>query len=76
MDNLEKALHCIITNNDDICYHIQCCNCEYYQQDYLSNAATCDAAIERIHQLEKSNRNWRCKVQRLRKELKEAKYEE
>nr|DAO69359.1 MAG TPA: Myc proto-oncogene protein zipper, transcription factor, tumor [Caudoviricetes sp.] len=34
-----------------------------------------EAAIKRIHELEKSNRNWRRKVQRLRKELKEVKHE-
>ena len=60
MDDLEKALNCYQCALDDVCFGTTCMV----------------AAIKRIYELEKSNRNWRRKVQRLRKELKEVKHEE
>lgn len=57
MNDLEKALNCYQCALDDACFGQTCM----------------EAAIKRIHELEKSNRNWRRKVQRLRKELKEVK---
>ncbi len=59
MNDLEKALSCYQCVLDDVCFG----------QTFM------EAAIKRIHELEKSNRNWRRKVQRLRKELKEVKHE-
>lgn len=76
MDNLEKALRCIVNNKNNTCINILCRDCEYYHAINLTTAEILEAVIERIHQLEKSNRNWRRKVQRLRKELKEVKHEE
>lgn len=70
MDNLVKALNCLM--ND--CYDIgECGVCPYYQPDYNIDACLIDKAIDKIEALQKSNRNWRRKVQRLRKENKELK---
>lgn len=73
MDNLEKALRCEIELERGYCGSDLCKYCDNYQEEYLFVDDAMDAAIKRIHQLEKSNRNWRRKVQRLRKELKEVK---
>ena len=73
MDDLEKALNCYQYVLDDVCFGQTCTDCRLYQQRYLSAKEAMKAAIKRIHELEKSNRNWRRKVQRLRKELKEVK---
>lgn len=73
MNDLEKALSCHQCALDDVCFGQTCTDCRLYQQSYLNAQDAMEAAIKRIHELEKSNRNWRRKVQRLRKELKEAK---
>ena len=73
MDYLEKALNCYQCALDDVCFDRTCIDCRLYQRRYLSAKDAMEAAIKRIHELEKSNRNWRRKVQRLRKELKEVK---
>ena len=70
MDNLIKAMHCCIQDCDGPCFV-----CEYDQPEY----APCEAsilmplAIQKIEALQKSNRNWRRKTQRLRKEIREMK---
>ena len=73
MDDLEKALNCYQCALDYVCFGLACTDCQLYQRSYLNAQETMEAAIKRIHELEKSNRNWRRKVQRLRKELKEVK---
>ena len=73
MDDLEKALNCYQYVLDGVCFDQTCADCRLYQRRYLSAQDAMEAAIKRIHELEKSNRNWRRKVQRLRKELKEVK---
>lgn len=73
MNDLEKALNCYQCALDDVCFGLTCADCHLYQQSYLNAQDAMEAAIKRIHELEKSNRNWRRKVQRLRKELKEVK---
>ena len=73
MDDLEKALNCYQCALDDVCFGQTCADCRLYQRRYLSAKVAMEAAIKRIHELENSNRNWRRKVQRLRKELKEVK---
>ena len=73
MDDLEKALNCYQCALDDVCFGQTCADCHLYKLRYLSAKDAMEAAIKRIHELEKSNRNWRRKVQRLRKELKEVK---
>ena len=73
MDDLEKALNCYQCALDDVCFGLTCVDCHLYQRSYLNAQEAMEAAIKRIHELEKSNRNWRRKVQRLRKELKEVK---
>ena len=73
MDDLEKALNCYQRVLDDVCFDQTCTDCQLYQRSYLNAQEAMEAAIKRIHELEKSNRNWRRKVQRLRKELKEVK---
>ena len=73
MEDLEKALNCYQCALDDVCFYQTCVDCRLYQRRYLSAQDAMEAAIKRIHELEKSNRNWRRKVQRLRKELKEVK---
>ena len=75
MDDLEKALNCYQCVLDGVCFGLVCTDCQLYQRSYLNAQDAMEAAIKRIHELEKSNRNWRRKVQRLRKELKEAKHE-
>lgn len=73
MNDLEKALSCYQCALDDVCFDQACTDCRLYQRSYLNAQEAMEAAIKRIHELEKSNRNWRRKVQRLRKELKEVK---
>ena len=73
MDDLEKALNCCQCAWDCVCFGQTCADCRLYQRSYLNSQDALEAAIKRIHELEKSNRNWRRKVQRLRKELKEVK---
>lgn len=73
MDNLIKAMHCYTHECEGMCS-----DCEYDQPEYIP----CDAstlmplAIQKIADLQKSNRNWRRKAQRLRKEIKELKEKE
>lgn len=74
MNDLEKALNCYQCALDDVCF-VNCTDCKLYQRSYLNAQDAMEATIKRIHELEKSNRNWRRKVQRLRKELKEVKHE-
>ena len=75
MDNLIKAMYCCFTQ--EWCGGI-CSDCEYDQSEYIP----CDAstimplAITKIVDLQKSNRNWRRKAQRLRKEIKKMKEKE
>ena len=70
MDNLIKAMRCCTQDCEGLCS-----TCEYNQPEY----ALCEAptlmplAIQKIIDLQKSNRNWRRKAQRLRKEIKELK---
>lgn len=73
MDDLEKAFNCYQCVLDSACADQTCVDCQLYQRRYLNPQEAMEAAIKRIHELEKSNRNWRRKVQRLRKELKEVK---
>ena len=74
MDNLIKAMYCC---SQDWCDGL-CSACEYDQPEY----APCEAstlmslAVQKIVDLQKSNRNWRRKAQRLRKEIKELKEKE
>ena len=75
MNNLEKALNCYQCVLDDVCFGLTCTDCQLYQRSHLNAQDAMEAAIKRIHELEKSNRNWRRKIQRLRKELKEVKHE-
>ena len=71
MDNLIKAMNCFCAQDCDG----PCFVCEYDQSEY----APCEApilmplAIQKVEALQKSNRNYRRKVQRLRKEIKEMK---
>ncbi len=73
MDNLIKAVYCCIHECDGLCSA-----CEYDQPEYpLCEASTLmPLAIQKIASLQKSNRNWRRKTQRLRKEIKELKEKE
>ena len=73
MNDLEKALNCYQCVLESVCSDQTCVDCHLYQLRYLSAKDAMEAAIKRIHELEKSNRNWRRKVQRLRKKLKEVK---
>ena len=70
MDNLIKAMHCCIRD-----CHGLCSTCKYNQSEYVCCEASTliPLAIQKIADLQKSNRNWRRKAQRLRKEIKELK---
>lgn len=70
MDNLIKAMHCCTHDCDGVCSV-----CIYDQTEYFPCEASTlmPLAIQKIVDLQKSNRNWRRKVQRLRKEIKELK---
>ena len=70
MDNLIKAMECFINDCQDI---TKCETCLYYQNEYYVDISLVDEAIAKITSLQKSNRNWRRKAQRLRKEIKELK---
>lgn len=73
MDNLIKAMHCCIQNCDG-----PCSTCEYSQHEYdvYSVYELMSCAVGKIIDLQKSNRNWRRKAQRLRKEIKKLKEKE
>ena len=70
MDNLVKAMHCCMQDCDGPCFV-----CEYDQSEYTPCEASIlmPLAIQKIEALQKSNRNWHRKAQRLRKEIKELK---
>lgn len=70
MDNLIKALFCSTGNCEGNC---ACETCRYNQYEHSIDAGLIYQAIDKIETLQKSNRNWRRKTQRLRKELKELK---
>lgn len=67
MDDLIKALHCAAKD----CRFGKCEECEYNQKIYPQERDVFSDCIQRISNLEKSNRNWRRKCQRLRKKSKE-----
>ena len=73
MDNLIKAMRCCTQDCDRPCFA-----CEYNQPEY----SPCEAstlmplAIQKIADLQMSNRNWRRKAQRLRIEIKKMKEKE
>ncbi len=71
MDNLVKAIHCFIYD----CQGCKPCeSCPYNQTEHnIDGEELLDKAIDAITDLRKSNRNWRRKTQRLRKEIKELK---
>ena len=73
MDNLIKAMHCCIYDCDGVCN-----SCMYVQSEYFPCEASTlmPLAIQKIADLQKSNRNWRRKAQRLRKEIKKLKEKE
>ncbi len=73
MDNLIKAMYCCTHDCDGLCN-----SCMYDQSEYFPCEASTlmPLAIEKITSLQKSNRNWRRKAQRLRKEIKELKEKE
>lgn len=68
MDNLIKAMRCCLYDCDG-----QCSGCVYNQTEYTSceSYKLIPLAITKIIELQKSNRNWRRKAQRLRKKIKE-----
>lgn len=68
MDNLVKAMYCSLYECDGLCD-----KCMYNQSEYIpcEPVALMYKAIERITSLQKSNRNWHRKAQRLRKKMKE-----
>lgn len=70
MDNLIKAMYCCIQDCRELCSA-----CEYDQPEFTPCEASIliPLAIQKIEALQKSNRNWRRKTQRLRKEIKELK---
>lgn len=71
MDNLMKAMNCFCVQDCDGL----CSTCKYDQPEFTPCEASIlmPLAIQKIEQLQKSNRNWRRKTQRLRKEIKELK---
>ena len=69
MDNLIKAMHCFLT---DCQGSVPCETCAYNQNEYDVLAEDLlNNAIQKIADLQKSNRNWRRKAHRLRKEIQE-----
>lgn len=71
MDDLIKAIKCqqqAMAFCDGVCEV-----CEYNQSKYILNDELFNDIYERISALEKSNKTWRRKCQRLRHELKEVK---
>lgn len=74
MDNLVKAMHCFLT---DCQGSVPCETCAYNQNEYDVLAEDLlNNAIQKIADLQKSNRNWRRKAQRLRKKIKKLKEKE
>ncbi len=74
MDNLIKAMYCFLT---DCQGSVPCETCTYNQNEYDVLAEDLlNNGIQKIADLQKSNRNWRRKAQRLRKEIKELKEKE
>ena len=74
MDNLIKAMRCFFT---DCQGSVPCETCAYNQNEYDVLAEDLlNNAIQKIADLQKSNRNWRRKAQRLRKKIKEMKEKE
>lgn len=73
MDNLIKAMRCCIYDCDG-----SCSGCIYDQAEYTSceSYELVPLAITKIVELQRSNRNWRRKAQRLRKEIKKLKEKE
>lgn len=71
MDNLIKAMKCRERWYAEGC-DIRCDECEFSQDSYSCTSAIYKAAMARLISLEKSNRNWRRKCQRLRAELRKA----
>lgn len=73
MDNLIKAMHCCLYDCDG-----SCSGCVYDQTEYTSceSYELIPLAITKIVELQKSNRNWRRKAQRLRKKIKELEEKE
>lgn len=72
MNNLIKALKCRELWFENEC-GLKCAECEYNQDEYVDMAGVCNKAAIELVRLDKSNKNWRRKVQRLRHELKEVK---
>lgn len=71
MDNLIKGMRCFLT---DCQGSMPCETCDYNQNEYdVSAEDLLNNAVQKIIELQKSNRNWRRKAQRLRKEIKEMK---
>lgn len=71
MDNLIKGMRCFLT---DCQGSVPCEACDYNQNEYdVSAEDLLNNAVQKIIDLQKSNRNWRRKTQRLRKEIKEMK---
>lgn len=74
MYNLIKAMRCFFT---DCQGSVPCETCAYNQNEYDVLAEDLlNNAVQKIIDLQKSNRNWRRKTQRLRKENKELKEKE
>lgn len=74
MDNLIKAMHCFLT---DCQGSVPCETCAYNQNEYDVLAEDLlNNVIQKIADLQKSNRNWRRKAQRLRKKIKELEKKE
>ena len=74
MDNLIKAMRCFFT---DCQGSVPCETCTYNQNEYDVLAEDLlNNAVQKIVDLQKSNRNWRRKAQRLRKKIKEIKEKE
>ena len=71
MDNLLKALRCEHNCLYNMC-EFRCRSCDLYQSEYAYKYNLYAVAADKIEALQKSNRNWRRKVQRSRKQLKEA----
>lgn len=71
MDNLMKAMNCFCVQDCDGL----CSTCKYDQPEFTPCEASIlmPLAIQKIEALQKSNRNWHRKTQRLRKEIKELK---
>lgn len=67
MDNLIKAMYCCTHDCNGLCN-----SCMYDQSEYFPCEASTlmPLAIKKITDLQKSNRNWRRKAQRLRKKMK------